>query len=234
MSEHFLLLIWGAIMTSSAKCSALVPYSPIQILPFDQPERRFRFCGKEFVLKQRWQETGVAAVVWNASVMMSEWLESGVIDLKGKRVLELGSGTGLAGMVASALGGHVTLTDRALALDLLQMNVDLNRDHLTDPITVSELDWTSDLSQFAGDHGDQWDVILGADLIYDESVFDSLIRTFARFTQKSTTIYLSCKIRYERDLRFINLLEKEFNCSEIFYSANHGVRLYHGTIKNLL
>ena len=35
---------------------------------------------------------------------MSEWMESGVIDVKGKRILELGSGTGLAGIVASALG----------------------------------------------------------------------------------------------------------------------------------
>lgn len=43
--------------------------------------------------------------------------------LRGRQVLELGSGTGIAGIAAALLGAHVVLTDRAGTLPLLQSNV---------------------------------------------------------------------------------------------------------------
>ena len=46
--------------------------------------------------------------------------------LAGLRVLELGAGTGVAGMVAAALGARVVLTDVPEALAQLQHNVDEN------------------------------------------------------------------------------------------------------------
>lgn len=38
--------------------------------------------------------------------------------------MELGSGTGIAGIAAALLGAYVVLTDRAGTLPLLQSNVD--------------------------------------------------------------------------------------------------------------
>lgn len=68
--------------------------------------------------------------VWDAAVVLARCLEfwgrTGLVDLHGARVVELGAGCGLTGCVAAALGAHVLLTDQAERLSLLQHNVSLN------------------------------------------------------------------------------------------------------------
>jgi predicted nicotinamide N-methyase len=59
------------------------------------------------VIKQA--EVGdVGCVVWDAAIVLEKYLETeGFLskhNLKGKRVIELGAGTGLVGLVASVLG----------------------------------------------------------------------------------------------------------------------------------
>lgn len=71
-------------------------------------------------------------------------------------ILELGSGTGLVGLVAGKLGGKVWITDQASVtiswlimhdslklhrplLDIMQANVKLNQ--LESSVLVSELNW---------------------------------------------------------------------------------------------
>lgn len=116
--------------TCQNTCSELVPYEPPRILPqFHEPQRRFEFGGKEWVVLQQWGELGVPAVVWEAvrraapsdcgqpslsmclflqALVLSKYLETrSGRDVIGKRVLELGAGTGLVGMVASVLGMYM-------------------------------------------------------------------------------------------------------------------------------
>ena len=44
--------------------------------------------------------------------------------VRGRKVLELGAGTGIAGISAALLGADVTLTDTASCMPLLTQNVD--------------------------------------------------------------------------------------------------------------
>jgi predicted nicotinamide N-methyase len=57
-----------------------------------------------------------------------------------KRVIEVGSGTGLVGIVAALLGADITLTDLAPQLDIIRENVKTN---VTDAskVLVTELAW---------------------------------------------------------------------------------------------
>ncbi|KAF7353054.1 Protein-lysine N-methyltransferase EFM6 [Mycena venus] len=57
---------------------------------------------------------GCGGVAWPAGEVLAQYLvKRGSNSLQGKNVLELGSGTGLVGLVAAMLGGTVCLTDQA-------------------------------------------------------------------------------------------------------------------------
>ena len=64
--------------------------------------------------------------VWPAGVVLARALQHPavpIVALEGKRVLELGSGCGVAGLVASVMGAaHVSLTDLPAVLPVLTRN----------------------------------------------------------------------------------------------------------------
>lgn len=65
-------------------------------------------------------------------------------SIKGQRVLELGAGTGVLGITAALLGGHVTMTDVAGLLPLLRSNADAHRADALQAggtLTVALWDW---------------------------------------------------------------------------------------------
>ena len=99
---------------------AIVPYDPSSVFltPFQAKERSFEFAGRTLTVFQNWNEVGVAAVVWDAAIVLGRYLEKKAPELQGKKVIELGAGTGVAGIVASFLGGKVTITDRKMALNV--------------------------------------------------------------------------------------------------------------------
>ncbi|KAF4727097.1 Telomerase Cajal body protein 1 [Perkinsus olseni] len=121
--------------------------------------------------------TGVT--VWPSSAELASRLidesgSGGLLDVSGKRVIELGSGCGLGGLAcAAADASKVTLTDLPEVLnDVTKRNIGAN----------SVLTWTCDLQakplawpgEDSAELGD-CDVVLGADLIYREADVDLLL-----------------------------------------------------------
>ncbi|XP_021255385.1 protein N-lysine methyltransferase METTL21A isoform X3 [Numida meleagris] len=83
---------------------ALVPYEEGRALQgLRRPTATYRFAGRTVRIRQDWERRGVAAVVWDAAVVLSAYLEMGGIDLRDRSVIELGAGTGLLGIVATLL-----------------------------------------------------------------------------------------------------------------------------------
>uniref|UniRef100_A4IHN8 EEF1A lysine methyltransferase 3 n=1 Tax=Xenopus tropicalis TaxID=8364 RepID=A4IHN8_XENTR len=75
-------------------------------------ESHYAFCGTELRITQHYgANLGVAAPVWDAALFLCGYFEEQKLDFKGKKVIELGAGTGIVGILVSLLGGHVTLTD---------------------------------------------------------------------------------------------------------------------------
>ncbi|KAF1498500.1 Protein N-lysine methyltransferase METTL21A, partial [Eudyptula minor novaehollandiae] len=213
---------------------ALVPYEEGAgwgARQLHSPSATYRFASHTIRLKQDWRRLGVAAVVWDAAVVLCAYLEMGGIDLRDRSVIELGAGTGLLGIVATLLdillyrlGAHVTITDRAAALEFLESNVQANLpSELRPRAVVKELTWGKDLGNFPPG---AFDFILGADIVYLEETFAELLQTLEYLCSEQTVILLSCRIRYERDHKFLKMLRGRFSVYEVHYDSSKDVHIY--------
>ncbi|KAM4024313.1 protein N-lysine methyltransferase METTL21A isoform 1-T4 [Anomaloglossus baeobatrachus] len=204
---------------------ALVPYDDHMLSglkKFHNSSTTYTFSNHTIRIKQDWKELGVAAVVWDAAVVLCVYLEAGGLNLQGRSVIELGAGTGLVGIVAALLGADVTVTDRDLAIEFLKSNV---HDNLPKPLehkmSVKALNWGTGLEHFS-----HFDVILGADIIYLEETFQDLLKTIIHLSSPHTVILLSCRLRYQRDHNFLDMLRKHFTVDQVHYDKDVDVHIF--------
>ncbi|NWV18637.1 MT21A methyltransferase, partial [Origma solitaria] len=221
---------------------ALVPYEEgggWAARQLHSPSATFHFASRTIRLQQDWQRLGVAAVVWDAAVVLCAYLEIEGIDLRDRSVIELGAGTGLLGIVVTLLGkgffvvsfkaiyncsARVTITDRAAALEFLESNVQANLPpELRPRAVVKELTWGKDLDNFPPG---AFDFVLGADIVYLEETFPELLQTLEHLCSDQTVILLSCRIRYDRDLKFLKMLRDHFSVYEVHYDSSKDVHIY--------
>ncbi|GMI38307.1 hypothetical protein TeGR_g13431 [Tetraparma gracilis] len=127
-------------------------------------------------------ELGTGTTVWRAGLQLARLLTSPSPPslshlIENKRVLELGSGTGLAGLAAGGAGASsLLLTDLPPVLPLLRSNVSRNSFIQTMhgcPVAVASLEWGP------GAAPPDIDVILAADCNYHERHAEPLSRTVA-------------------------------------------------------
>src|SRR4029453_468489 len=91
-------------------------------------------------------------------------------ELGGRRILELGAGTGLPGIVAATYGARVVQTDRLEeAVAIGRLNAERNG---VRTIEHRVADWT------AWTDTERYDVILGADVVYAPRLQPSLRAIF--------------------------------------------------------
>ena len=129
---------------------------------------RLSFGPLSFVLEQTDGEQAAGetlqSTVWTAGCTMVDAMQQGAFDVRALNVLELGSGTGLCGIAAAALGAQsVTITDLPPMLPLLERNAAANSVHCE----VKALDWCADEDEIAA-LLDGWepspDLIIGSDI----------------------------------------------------------------------
>lgn len=126
-------------------------------------------------------QTGLTA--WDGALVLAKFLERSVA-LRGRGVIELGSGTGLASAAAAALGASPVLaTDLASSLGNVRATAALNEDAIRatgnggGPVVAMELDWLRppsrrDLAPALG----AVDVVLLADVVWVEWLVRPLVR----------------------------------------------------------
>ncbi|KAH7100606.1 putative methyltransferase-domain-containing protein, partial [Auriculariales sp. MPI-PUGE-AT-0066] len=175
---------------------------------------------------------GCGGIAWPAGQVLSQYLVNTRSDtLCGKRILELGSGTGLVGLVAGMLGAQVTVTDQAQLLALMHKNVALNA--LEENVAVAELDWANPIPHAMLDP----DIVLAADCVYFEPAFPLLVSTLKNLATQRTEILFCYKRRRKADKRFFALLGKEFTWTHVQDDPNKatyerdGIYLYRLTKK---
>ena len=156
------------------------------VMKFDYVEidQQIQLRGKSQIFKS----TGLT--LWTSSQVLSGYLIDNSNLVKDKRVLELGAGMGLCGIVAHYLGSaHVCATDGDVkVMENLRYNMKLNglKGHSTPDcavldseareISCHQLIWDNDLQNFESTHG-KFSVIMGTDVFYASESIEPLWNT---------------------------------------------------------
>lgn len=151
--------------------------------------------------------------VWPAAHAFAAHLCTHPELVQGQRVVELGAGTGLAGLVAAALGAsEVVLTDLAGTLPLLERNVSRNASMTNGRARATELRWGAghgpgaDLANF--------DLVIGCELVYrhDAETAAALVESMVKLAGADGI----CLFIYEfrggliEDMEFFDRAEEHF------------------------
>lgn len=165
--------------------------------------------------------TGLA--VWPAAHALSAHLCANPELVRGCRIVELGAGPGLVGIVAAALGAEeAVLSDLPSALPLLQANVARNHELCAGRTRVIELRWGSEVPP---DLAEACDVVIGCEVVYqhDEETAAALVDTMRRLLRGGGL----CLIAYEfrdgmlADMDFFDHVNEYFDV-EVVSLAKYG------------
>lgn len=202
------------------------------------------------VLVHQIKERGLSFQLWPAATGLCFHLETAYGEsLRSARVVELGSGTGVTGVLAARFGAEVTLTDLPHVLPNLQINVDLN---LADveagggSLAVRPLRWgvKEDAEGFNSP-----DLILASDCVYYDVLFQPLLQTLKwlcgiggekgcekRGEGVGPVVLLAHLRRWKKDGHFFRMAGKVFDVEVVYRhplpaNVRLGVVVYKLTVK---
>lgn len=155
--------------------------------------------GDTICVKQNSDHECLGAVVWDAALLLCRAMDSGLVDVRGKNILELGSGTGIVGIVAGCLGAReCLLTDRLPMIPLLQENISSAMSTASvkcknvPKLRAGVLEW----DQAEKGNIIPCDIILCSDVLYDESNYASLLRCMRSSVSADGFIVIAYKQRF--------------------------------------
>ncbi|CAF1050378.1 unnamed protein product [Adineta ricciae] len=144
--------------------------------------------------------TGLSS--WPASIFLGDYLMNRIDLVKNKRVIELGAGSGLLGLALLKYSNDIssyTFTDYSpMILNLLRQNALLNYSDeqlIAKSVNIEELDWNHCLTETV--NSDSFDFILAADVVYDPSIIENLVKTIRILLQnnRASCAYIANAIR---------------------------------------
>ncbi|XP_020372077.1 EEF1A lysine methyltransferase 3-like [Rhincodon typus] len=189
-------------------------------------ENAYQFCGFNLKINRFINANlGYSAYVWDAGIFLCQYFEKENINFIGKKVIELGSGTGIVGILTTLLGGDVTITDKSIVMKQIDNNIAINVPAACrHRIKARPLMWGEDHTNFPTGY----DFILGSDITYSSLAHPALLETLRYLSRQGTTIYLCSEIRTKNGcLSFQNkLLPQYFTCQVLARSESKDIILH--------
>ncbi|XP_069059243.1 protein-lysine methyltransferase METTL21C [Pleurodeles waltl] len=192
----------------------------------------FWYAGYEIKIQESIDSFG--ALVWPAAMALCQYLEDKreELDFKDKKILEIGSGTGLVSIVASMLGASVTATDMPDMLGNLQFNLLRNtRNKTVHTPQVRELVWGSDVEWTFPRDTCLYDYILASDVVYYHKFLDELLSTMEYFCQPGTVLIWANKFRLNTDFEFLEKFNAAFDTTVLAEFPSLDVKVFKATAK---
>ena len=147
----------------------LTPEIRLYLLSNDYPQEALTDEERHVLM----EEPPFWAFCWSSGQVLAKWIRDFREDLSGKRILDFGSGSGIAAIAAALSGARevIALDTDPLSRGAILANAELNK------VTIA----TTDNLDFVRD---DFDVILAADILYDRNNFQ-LLDIFNERVQKS-------------------------------------------------
>jgi predicted nicotinamide N-methyase len=125
---------------------------------------------EQHYLSERREALPYGVVLWPAAIALAHEIVSRADAFRGARILELGAGTGLPGIVAASFGASVVQTDRQeLAMTLCRQNGERNG---VTSIEYRFADWLT------WEDPTRYDWIVGSDILYSDASHEALLGIF--------------------------------------------------------
>jgi predicted nicotinamide N-methyase len=158
------------------------------------------FADEQHFLREMREHLPYGVALWPAAIALAHDVASRPEAFRGGRVLELGAGTGLPGIVAASLGARVVQTDRhELAMSVCRLNGERNG---VGAIEHRLADWTE------WEDAARYDWILGSDILYGDALHPHLRRIFERNLAAGGRVLLADPFR-ATSLRLLEALEAD-------------------------
>lgn len=145
------------------------------------------------------------AKIWEASLVLADVL-AGTPAVPGRRILEIGGGIGVVGVVAAFFGHQITVSDfNTQALTFAEANRHLNLPgDMAHRLEIRALDWTapSSLGTF--------DLLLGSEIVYRKEDYGHLLHLFEQAVAPGGEILLCEGIR-KASMDFFAMLQGRYS-----------------------
>lgn len=139
--------------------------------------------------------------LWEAAIVLSEFI-AGMPCEPGTTLLELGAGLGAPGLTAAKVGYTVTLSDyEEMILDFERINAAASRLAQVDCLM---LDWLNPPVM------KQFDVILGAEILFREEFFQPLLNVLKVALKPDGVVYLAHDANRRSLEPFLKMAEKDY------------------------
>jgi predicted nicotinamide N-methyase len=189
---------------------------------------------KDIFLQEDWA-SGIGGGLWSTGLALGKYFDTphaqNELESNGIRtVLELGSGNGFLSMcllAASPSLERVVVTDTRDHLTLMQSTIDSNTDVISSTegstraiVQVAEYIWGTGPIKVGDDDvtcspESTFDLIIGSDLAYRDSLHDPLIDAFSDCSHSRTVIILGVTMNDTKPIFFSKLITRGFQYEKL-------------------